>query len=373
MIVAHREDAVAEAARLVATIAAPLDPTSSDAPEVLHWPGRRLLVQRGDTELVTLDLRSPEAGTRSEVRFPAPWARRFGTATVSPEQDAAVFAGVHEVQSVTATGAPRWKIRHGCWCSSCAETHLTFDEYSRDDDHAHAEQGSAAFSSDGSLVWAHVIGPLANAPDTDAEQELWVMLDAASGRVLGHAETMTVASNSVHTPYPDPARMGLSIGEGEEDSPALRGLWNGHDLTVERIGIERILLDVSPTGRELLTVPLGQWSLTIHDARDGSVRQELEAAGTVPPHPMNTDGGRVFWDYEAAFVDDDTIIAGTAECDARNGTIRHWVVDARTMALRSEVIYPSPVWGSPRSAGGGTWYTVAKGGTAVHLWRLANA
>lgn len=151
------------------------------------------------------------------------------------------------------------------------------------------------------------------------------------------------------------------------------GYGNGHELTVESIGIEQILLDVSPTGREFLTVPLGQWSLTVHDARDGSVRQELEATGTVPPHPMNTDGGRVFWDYEAAFVDDDTIIAGTAECDARYGAIRHWVVDAHTMALRSEVTYPSPVWGNPRSAGGGMWYTVSKGGTAVHLWRLANA
>lgn len=160
--------------------------------------------------------------------------------------------------SVTAAGAARWRIGHGCWCGSCRETHLTFAQYSRDDEHAHAEKGSAAFNSDGSLLWAHVIGPLADGPDTQAEQELWVVLDAASGRVLSHTEIMTVASGSWHTPCPDPAWMGLSIGEGEEDSPALRGLWDGHELTVETVGVERILLDVSPNGRKILTVPLGQ-------------------------------------------------------------------------------------------------------------------
>ncbi|MFF8027266.1 hypothetical protein ACFZDJ_40440 [Streptomyces sp. NPDC007896] len=60
------------AARLVATLAAPRDPASAEAPRVPHWPGRRLLVQRGDTELVTLDLDVPSAGRAREVRFPAP-------------------------------------------------------------------------------------------------------------------------------------------------------------------------------------------------------------------------------------------------------------------------------------------------------------
>lgn len=172
---------MAEFAHLVATIAAPLDPAYADAPIVLHWPDRRLLVQRSDTELATLDLRAPGEGSVSEVRFPAPWPRRFGMVTVSPGQDAAVFAGVHGVRLVEASGATRWEMKHGCWSGSCSETHLAFDEYSHDDDHAHTDSGSAAFNSDGSLVWAHVLGALTENSDTEDEQELWVVLDAGNG------------------------------------------------------------------------------------------------------------------------------------------------------------------------------------------------
>ncbi len=41
------------------------------------------------------------------------------------------------------------------------------------------------------------------------------------------------------------------------------------------------------------------------------------------------------------------------------------------MRLRGEVAYPFPVSGPPRSAGGGTWYTVSRDRTSVHLWEPA--
>ena len=82
-------------------------------------------------------------------------------------------------------------------------------------------------------------------------------------------------------------------------------------------------------------------------------------------------GARVYWDYEAAFVDEDTVVAGTSECDARYGTVRHWLVDVRGMALGGEIRYPFAVSGPARSAGDGTWYTVSKDRTSVHLWQLA--
>ncbi|MEU7428915.1 hypothetical protein [Streptomyces sp. NPDC040750] len=220
------------AARLVTTIAAPMDPASSEAPGVLHWPDHRLLVQRGDTEVVALDVDAFPAGRVSEVRFPAPWPRHFGSVTVSPERDAAVFAGLHAVRSVEATGTTR------------------------------------------SALWRR---------------------------------------------------------------------WDGQQLTTPRIGIERVLLAVSPSGRHLLTVDVGQWSLSLHRAEDGSLLRELDAKGTVPSHPQNTGEDRVHWDYDAAFVDQDTIVAGTSECDARYGTARHWLVDAPGMTLRGEVSYPFPV------------------------------
>lgn len=360
------------AARLVTTMAAPMAPASSEAPQVLHGPNHRLLVQRDDTEVVALDMDAFPAGRASEVRFPAPWPRHFGSVTVSPERDAAVFAGVHAVRYVEATGTTRWEVHHGCWHGGCVLLHSSFDEYAHDKDHLYADSGSVAVSADGRLVWAHVRAPLGSDADTEDDQELWAVLDATDGRVLGRVSTMTVASNSEHTPHLDPTQMGLSVGEGEEGSPALWGRWDGQQLTAARIGIELVLLAVSPSGRHLLTVDVGQWSLSLHRAEDSSLLRELDAQGTVPSHPRSTGEDRVYWDYDVAFVDEDTIVAGTSECDARYGTARHWLVNTHGMTLRGEISYPFLVSGPARSAGGGAWYTVSKDRTTVHLWKLAD-
>lgn len=346
------------AARLVATVAAPLDPASADAPQVLHWPGRRLLVQRGDTELAVRDL----DGEGMEVFFPAPWPRQYGSVAVSPAGDVAVFAGVHALRAVDSTGAVRWEVRHGCWSAAvCTEAHSSFSEYADDYHHSHADSGSAAFSPDGTLLWAHI----RNGAEHDVEEE-WLILDPADGTVLTRAETMTVGSGSLHFPHPNPAYMGLTVGEGEEDSPVLWGHWDGAKLTVQRFD-EEVLLAVSPSGEHFLTADLGQGTLYLHRADDGMELRHLDAEEAVSP-PSNEDDDRVRWDYEAAaFPYDGTAVVGTEDYPEDH---RHWLVDARTMAMRGQVAYPFPVSGSPRSAGQGAWYTVSKDQTSVHLWNL---
>ncbi|MEU4291803.1 hypothetical protein AB0E63_26550 [Kribbella sp. NPDC026596] len=325
-------------ARLLATVPAPLDPVNADAPEVVH----RLLVQRGDTELVALDLDSGR-----EARFLAPWPRRFGTATVSPQGDFAVFAGLHAVRAVDPAGNTRWELPHACW-GGCGAMHASPDEYVAGEDHESADHGSAAVSGDGKLVWAHVCDP---------DDEAWLVLDAADGQVLGRAETGTVASGSFHTSHPDPSRMNLSIGEGEEGSPVLSGRWDGQ-LSVAKIDDELILLAVSPSGR-LLTLDVTQETLSLHN-EDGSVRRELDATGVLP---ASTDG-RVYWDLEGAFADEETIIAA----DAAQRRPRHWVL--HDLTLDDEITYPFRVAGPPRSAGEGSWFTLSEDRTAVHVWTL---
>ncbi|WP_103937493.1 hypothetical protein [Thermomonospora echinospora] len=345
------------AARLVGTVAAPLDPAAADAPQVLSWPGRRLLVQRGDTELAVRDL----DGDGTQVRFPAPWPRRYGSVAVSPAGDVAVFAGVHALRAVDATGAVRWEIRHGCWSAAvCTKAHVSFREYADDHHHGHADSGSAAFSSDGKLLWAHI----RTYSGQDSEEE-WLILDPADGTVLTRAATMTVGSGSFHFPHPDPAYMGLTVAEGEEDSPVLWGHWDGAKLTVQRF-VEEVLLAVSPSGEHFLTTDTGQWDLYLHRAEDGMELRRLDAEGAVPPL-SSEDDDRVRWDFEAAFPYDDTAVVGT-EYYAQ--APRHWLVDPRTMALRGRIAYPFPVSGSPRSAGQGAWYTVSRDQTALHLWHL---
>lgn len=152
----------AASARLVATLTAPLDRDrdAAYAPSVLRWPDRRLLIQRGDFEAVAVDLDDPSA---PQTRFPAPWPRRFGTFTVAPGGDLAVFAGVHSVRAVDPAGAVRWEVRHGCWEGGCRILHASFEEYADSRSHLYADSGSAVFSADGSLVWAHIRGPVATA------------------------------------------------------------------------------------------------------------------------------------------------------------------------------------------------------------------
>ncbi len=344
-------------ARLVATVVAPLDPASADAPQVLHRPGSRLLMQRGDTELVVRDL----DGEGREVHFPAPWPRGYGSVTVSPTRDVAVFAGVHALRAVEPTGSVRWEIRHGCWSAAvCTEAHLSFSEYVDDYNHGHADSGSAAFSANGKLLWAHIRTIAGN-----QTEEEWLVVDPADGTVLGRTGTMTVGSGSIHFSSPDSAYMGLTVLAGEENSPVLWGCWDGEKLTVRRLD-EEVLLDVSPSGEYFVTTDPGQWSLHLHRAEDGTELRRLDAEDAVP-RSAGEAGDRVCWDYEAAFPYDDTAVVGT-EYSAENP--RHWLVDPRTMAVRGRIVYPFPVSGSPRSAGAGTWYTVSKDRTAIHLWNL---
>lgn len=102
--------------------------------------------------------------------------------------------------------------------------------------------------------------------------------------------------------------MGLSLGEGEEGSPVLWGPWEWAQLAAGQIGIERILLAASPSGRRFLTVPVGQRSHSLHQSEHGSkITRKLDAAIAVPAHPWNTPDERVYGDFEAAFVEADRV------------------------------------------------------------------
>ncbi|MFC9279562.1 hypothetical protein [Streptomyces collinus] len=62
-----------------------------------------------------------------------------------------------------------------------------------------------------------------------------------------------------------------SFDEYEHDED--HGYADGGSVAVSadgrQVGIERVLLAVSPSGRRLLTVDVGQWSLCLHD-EDGA-------------------------------------------------------------------------------------------------------
>ncbi|MEH0424460.1 hypothetical protein [Streptomyces sp. B21-083] len=226
------------------TIAAPLAFSRADDAPRLEWrAGTRLLIQRGDTELIVQNL-EPSA-TAEAVRFPAPWPRRYGHCAVSPSGDLAVFAGLHALHAVDRRGKIRWEVRHRCW-TGCAG-HEAFTEYANERDHRYVGSGSAAFSADGTLVWVHIRGPLTCDRGRGADE--WLVIAAEDGTVLARAATHTAAAGSDHIPHPDPGQMGLTIGEGQDGSALRWGRWNGRTLAIDSFGYEdRFLLAVSPTG-----------------------------------------------------------------------------------------------------------------------------
>ncbi|MFF7599685.1 hypothetical protein [Streptomyces mirabilis] len=368
-------------ARLVTTLAGPLESATAGFPGERCLPGRTLILQSDETQLAAYDLAAALAGEASVARFPLPWPRRFGTCTVSPGLDVAVFAGVHAVRAVDRRGATLWEVRHGCWEGSCQEMHASFEEYGESGEstvgrgHRYADSGSVVFSADGKLVWAHVRGPLAaGGGDPDVIEE-WLVLDATDGTVLGQADTQTVAAGSGHVSHPDPGQMGLSVGEGQDGAPLLWGRWDGERLSVERIDDDRCLLAVSPSGERFLTVTHYQELLSLHRVEDGSVVSELDAEEVIPEHPAldpDDDEPEVHWDYYGGFLDEHTVIAGTTEADEEYGTGRHWLVDVRDMRLLGEVTYPFPTSGVPNTLGDGSWYTIAEDTRELQVWRLAD-
>ncbi|MBC9712877.1 hypothetical protein H9Y04_09865 [Streptomyces sp. TRM66268-LWL] len=194
--------------------------------------------------------------------------------------------------------------------------------------------------------------------------EEWLVLDALDGTVLGRAGTGTVGSASVTCAPAHGPHMGLSVGEGDEDSPALWSSWDGRRLTFERIdGV--LIQDISPSGRRILCTDPGQWALYLHESSDGREAARLDAADSVPPVPGH-DMAR--WGYEGACPYEYGAVVCTEE-DA--GTPRHWLVNPRTMSLRGQIAYPVPAHGGPRPAGPGPWWTFGESGARVHFWSLA--
>lgn len=369
-------------ARLRATVPAPLPPSQAGPPTITGFPGRRLLVQRSDEEVVAQALDDAfvvRPGT--EVRFPAPWPRRRGTWEVAPDASVAVFAGVHAVIAVEPSGATRWEVRHGCWTGSCREMHTSYEEYADLPDHRYPEGGSVGFSTDGKFVWAHVRGPLTEGELTPDTVDEWLLLDARDGRMLARADAEAAAAGSFHFPHPtDPHQMGLSIGEGQDGAPLRWGRWDGERLHVDCLEGDLCLLGVNPSDGRLMTVSHDQDELAVRDARGRMVDGlEWDAEATVPPHPEAPTGDDhemlLCWDWAGGFVDRTTLLVSTVECDEEWGVGRHWTLDTAGARELVPVVYPAsaPAHRMPAALGDGAWLTLPESWDAVCVWELDRA
>ena len=363
-------------ARLIAVVSGLVGSAEAYGPSIVGLPGRRFLTQRTDGELIVVPLDdSFRVQVEAAIRFPAPWPRRRGSWALVPDAGTVVFAGVHAVRAVDTSGAVCWEMRHGCWQDSCREIHQSYDEYADRPDHRYPKGGSAGFSADGSIVWAHVRSAV---PDKELGEnnsgEEWLVLNAGDGRVLARADARAVSEGSDHLPHPaDPAQMGLSIGEGQDGAPVRWGRWDGERLTVEYIEDDVSLLDSSPSGGRLLSVSHDQATLTVRPTYGDpeSNRFDLDCAAVVPLHPdveADSDEAAVYWDWAGGFIDEGTVIGSTIESDGWSAEGRHWLIDSSGSHPVTQVVYPSPVSGMPVALGDGAWYTGESG--KLHVWAL---
>ncbi|WP_225799101.1 hypothetical protein [Streptomyces sp. NK15101] len=362
-------------ARLRATVPALVSAPQAGPPEIAGPPGRRMLVQASDEEVVAQPLDEAFAAVpAARVRFPAPWPRRRGTWEVAPDASLAVFAGVHAVRAVEPSGATRWEVRHGCWYGACREMHESYEDYAEARDHRYPDGGSVGFSADGKLVWAHVRGPLPEGglgPDTVDE---WLVIDAGDGRVLARGDAGAAAAGSLHLPHPtDPRRMGLGIGEGQDGAPLRLGSWDGERLDVTYVEGDLCLLGVSPSGERLMTVSHDQDALSVRDFGGLPLEGlEWDAESVLPPHPDAPSGEEdeapVCWDWAGGFVDETTLVVSTVESDDEWGEGRHWLLDTTGRHGLRPIAYPSPPSGPPAALGDGAWATASEAGDAVHVW-----
>ncbi|MBV1853020.1 hypothetical protein [Catellatospora tritici] len=318
-------------------------PAAPSQVQVLRHP-RRLVTVRHEQSLTVYDLDTPQLPLAEPVAsFPAPWPVLGRGDAVSPGLDLAVFAGPHALRAVDRDGVTRWELKHGCWSDQCWDLHEDYDEYRHEPGHRYLNHGSARFSADGSIVWAHV---RSTDPDDDGN-EAWLVVAPDSGRILAQTVLETCAERSYHVGHPDPGQMGLCLDEGQDGAPLWWGRWDGHTLEVASYGADtRCLFDVDPSGTRLFTVAHGQYDLAVLDGADG------RTAWTLSSETLAAEGTEIAFEYGGGFVDERTLLVRSVddvECD--------WLIEPAADGSAVEVAYPDRIPDNPIPLGDGTWLT----------------
>ncbi|MEV0648218.1 hypothetical protein AB0I28_23430 [Phytomonospora sp. NPDC050363] len=347
-------------ARLVTTLPGFHDGRRID---VTKYPGKTLLSVHAVDALTVHDLAALVDGTPAV--FPAPWA---GCPTaVSPSLELAVFCGTHALRAVDRSGRTRWEHRHACWAWRCQESHRDEAEYADDDEHRAPACGSAHFSADGRLVWAHVRTGITIVDAHKASPDhAWLVLDAATGKVLAQADVTTYAHASGHITHPDSSRMGL------DGDSLLWGRFDGSALHVEQTGVGNVVTDAGAVGGHYLALDDGRSSLAVHRLADGELLGSL-----APPMFEGVSEARIEedsdyesrWQWAPRFLTATTVFASTNESDVLAGPDRHWLLDLPSMRIRGQVTYPEPTGSRSAVLGDGRWMTYGLDPSAFGLRR----
>ncbi|GGU56207.1 hypothetical protein ACIG0C_09540 [Kitasatospora aureofaciens] len=272
-------------------------------------------------------------------------------AALAPDAGCVVVATQHEAMCLDADGAVRWRIPFT--------------------PPAHSSIGLAncAFSLDGSQVW--IFRPDAMLGRGDGGDR-WLVVDAADGRVIAEYALPTVGQGAHQVAHPDGIHMLLDVGEGQDGVFLFHGRLDGDAISVHSYPWDdRCLIDVSPDGREFMTVGHGEDDAVFHAFPDGTELCRFAVERFLTPAAADEDGStddndeveepHIAW--SGGYLDAATAVitvAGETEDDEWNIP---YVVDLASGAIRGRLA------AEPRLRGDGSWTTVDDHG-GLTLWKL---
>ena len=324
-----------------------------------RWPeGICLVMAREDQHVSLYDLRGPVDGAGPVARIAAtvPAGR---VAAPSPDGSYVVVCDQQELRAVDADGTVRWRLEHPCW--GCADT----IDHGSEPPCGGIDGGSAYVSSDSALVWAHVVAPW----DEDAETgERLLVLDAATGTIVGSAGLGVGTAGSGLLLHPDGHQAVLSIGYGQDGAVCYLARWDGAQLTLTEFeDMDRIAVDIDPGGRLVLTTPHSGADLALYQMSDLACTVRLAAADVAHDQGVTTG-----WDYVAGFVDGGTIVA-VLDTHGADDVSTHWLLDCERGPI-GPVAYPAGAASGMTGLvglGDGAWATIDAAGLLC-LWRLGS-
>ncbi|QKW23563.1 hypothetical protein HUT16_34710 [Kitasatospora sp. NA04385] len=226
--------------------------------------------------------------------------------------------------------------------------------------HAWGHRPGCGLSADGRRLWFYRPDAIAGRSGYD----VWTVLDAATGEVLGRAELGTVGHAGEHFVHPDGESVLLDVGEGQDGTVVFRGsLAAGGLELVTYPWTDRCLIGLSPDGEHFLTVDHGQGDFAVHAHPGG----EVEFTVTVDDFGYDGERCEAVVEWSGGYLDADTLAVVLYGEDEESGQewFRSHRVDARTGRILGAFDSGARDCYDLRPLGDGSWLTTDESGHPV--------